>query len=1523
MKNMRLTKAGIELLGSAHADGETRFWIGYYGLAYVADRETDTIKDAAQSGRLTKTGDYIFNIWQGDMLNGYAQDNPEDTAAASLFGLTLYDKSIRTNYRYVYDQATGRNRLVAWKSEATGNGENTLERKGVAIYMGTGRNIDGTSIQSEIPLPAPLYYGGEPNLNAIVTASDNAGMIPVSADYRYYVGTRNAGDFGWVDSGATQESETVGNDALLKSISNFNKFHGTVSSEGYGVSSVSSCHNMSKATKLFPISYYNVVNDNGKKLAETKYATNSPARKPLATAIKFSIDLSPITADSGYTALNYEDGGLTEDQSTGDREVYFSKYISFKFNRIGIYAVPMTIHRYSTDSSTDECNLQKVQFEIAGDEEPVLFAVADINDTIISDNPSSEEGGVAKFSLDFILNLGNGDEETAIEQRTAVYYNLYENDATTWYKNQLLASASLSEAVTDLSLEMNALKQNMGHAAQCCAQDLELPQYALKNHTHDYIKNLVDGMEGEGSVRGIFTCQEGDGTDIKSLFGLSDNAPDGTKKSCKLSAMGEMINGELIDIVESYLYCLGPIESANVPASNLLSYEQVQAIIQHTGSVQWMAANIVSDYGWYTPGSTTGNDTDNIYIWVSPTEYVKINRLTSEIIKQTVNAGDTSMYLAIVIKPATVEPMFTNGYSIGEYATVLGENTASSGDYSIVQGQDIYNAAFFSSVTGSRQVKIPNSQYLTISGAQALNIENSYNSLIFGNGTCSSYGNKSYTNLKNIHYSILGGELYDDGLGHYTNTMAYSMCIMQFQGPTPGHYGAGGLVSGSILTGAMYLDRGALNSVFLRTNEDPARSIYGQLHRSILLGEGYLTFRGSGDLTSTNMDKNISLTSSIGMETNFHAYYSNAENNYRIFKNLEYKAPKLEYSIGAGVNVCNALHASIALGTNLDVSRFSINSKLFGEGDEVTSRSIILCNRSDVGCHLVSTLALGGGQMIPSDTNNFVLIGDGIGTAQMLHDKSMSLSEFNASVTSGSLADGDYVILGGGDLLVWDSASSSYLTVLLSGLRNDMYAGVNVLNGHPSYMPTLYTSHTIYYENDSASSTSWTKTISLGSANQNRRNSSGYSCGIVVGAGHQIGCPGYSQSKLLVSGAGNDLTYAKVDCMTIVGAGNKLNASHRPWGSIDGTPQYPQLFNTHIFGNGLDLKLDSLDPFATHRLDEAFVFLNSAYDVSSVIGIYQHPVSYDSMPTDALPSQTWGVQCSNPGTSGAFVIDPNLFTNYKRAWMELDPVYGEAAWYSYRTEEGTVQPSLSQVTWAQVTPLAESLQSEDDEYVSRQSGSDPFHGHTRREIRGMVGKPNVPMMYTGGIALAGHPSGTDRNNTGLLKLGHVSKPVAYIQAYPTSGWFGNSDTIAPISITGTKTCPYAGMSLAIDDTQELDGTLHLVLQDVKTTLGINGGVGSPTTPVYVDSSGKFQACTSGDCVVYSFTGTDYPNADDVISNITSNVKFVVLYKIINGLQVTTYLFSGIVPVGGGQRVFKTLDGEHTLVINPDKTWSES
>jgi len=1446
MKNMRLTKAGAELLGTAHADGETRFWIGYYGLAYVADRENDNIKDAAQSGKLTKNGDYIFNIWQGDMLNGYAQNNPEDTAAASLFGLTLYDKSIRTNYRYVYDPDTGRNRLVAWKSESTGNGENTLERKGAAIYLGT-KFADGETTPSELPLPAPLYYGGEPNTNAIVTASENAGNIPVSADYRYYVGTKNAGDFGWVDSGATQDSETVSDDTLLTSISNFNKFHGTVSSEGYGVSSVSSCHNMSKATKLFPISYYNVINDNGKKLAETQYADNSPARKPLATAIKFSIDLSPVTADTGYTALNYEDGGIVEDQAVGESDLYSSKYISFKFNRIGIYAVPMTIHRYSTDSSTDECNMQKVQFEIAGDEEPVLFAIADVNDTIISDNPSAEEGGVAKFSLEFILNLGNGDEETGIEQRTAVYYNLYENDATTWYKNQLLASASISEAVTDLSLEMNALKQHMGEDKECCSQEMDLSRYALKNHTHDYLKNLIDGVNNEGSVRGIYTCEEGDGSDIKAVFGLRENAPAGVQKSCTLDALSEMVDGEVVTIPDSYMYCIGPVDMNAVPSENLLSLEQLKAIMQRKDGILWIVQNLSMNGGWYGPGDTVPNDVDRMYIWVSPTKYARVDRQTDEIVVNEVDPGSTAQYQAITIKDAAVEPLFSvDGYSVGQDSLVLGDNTAAAGKFSLLQGSNTYSDSDYATILGTNKVRCANSEHTTVLGASGLDVKDCSHSILFG----SAYPEDKAVKLQKINYSVVGGKFYeDDEVPGFVGGISASLWLAFENGPYKN--GASGSVSGSILTGHAYFAQNVTNTVFLRIGENSSKMTFGNSNASLVLGDGYSVY-DAGD-HDDEIDQNISYNRSIALSTNVHGYYTDSEKNYRKFKGESITAPSLSYSVATGANIRRPVSSSLILASSsLDIGKVSPNS-LYNSGDIFCN--LIAMTGSRVGTGVYDTILVGGGHVVPDGTNSFIRVGGGMGTTSYFNDFAIPLADFNAQVSAETIANGNYVILGDGELIVWDDAASAYKRVTLSGSSDHIYFGVTVTNKHPKYVPSQSIVRTMYYNNDTSSTTKWLRTISLGSTRNCRVNSGKLVYGIDVGGGNNFGCPGLDSNGILCVGQGNRGIYTQLKTVTILGDRNSFNSEYMPYDATGDTPLYPLASNVHVFGSDMSFELGSRDPFATHEYKDALVFLSKEYD-RSTLGIFDHPMAYYSQPNDQYPGQSWAIAYSDPSHKGFFTIDPILFDNYKRAWVQKDNVNGEAVWNAYNCQVGTIQPSTTQVTWSEVTELAETLESESDVYrgYDLYGFKDPFSGMTRAEIRKAVGKPKAPIVYTGGITLAGLPPKSGESydkNFGLIKLGHVSKPVAYINTYPVDGWNTGGNLIYPVSVTGTTSCPFGGMTLAIDHTQEADGTMHLVL-----SRGGGSGSGGNTsfTRTSVSLSGDlFETMKAGR--EYSVSGT--------------------------------------------------------------------
>lgn len=1478
---MKLTTFGKSILAPLeHAAGSPRFWIGYYALAYVPDRENDPIDEAAERGQLTHTGDIIYNIWQGDMLNGYAQNNPEDTAAASLFGLTLYDKSIRTNYRYVYDPGNpndpskpARNRLVAWESISNGNGENTLERKGVHIYKGkTGTTADDEE-DVGLPIPAPLYYEGDPSEETISLNLGPHENTEVSSDYRYYVGTRGGDidNYGWQDSSKTHEDDSgfVRDSELLTSISNFNKFHGTVSAEGYGVSSVSSCHNMSRATKYFPISHYTVVNDNGKKVAETK---RTDKVNPLATAIKFTIDLSPITADTGYTALNYEPGNVVDDQEQEQNDVYKSKYVSFKFNRIGIYAVPMTVHRYSTESSTDECNLQKVQFEIDSAAEPQLFAIADVNETVISDNPSesSEDnpgysGGVAKFNLEFILHVDD-EKDNDLEMRTAVYYDLYERDATTWFKNQLLASASLSEAMTDLSLEVNAIKQQVGGAGkECCSQDLDLSRYALKNHTHDYLKNLVDGVDKAGSVRGIYTCEEGDGKDIVSLFGLTQSAPSGALKSCILHSISSWESGTTTTIPDSYVYGEGYLPTGGVPRTDCITKEQVTTILKVMG-VNWFLTNVV-DPGYKVPGETAARDPDNMYIWVSSTEYAKIDVHTGEVTFNTFNVGSTDMYQAIVITDADAEPLFSDGYSVGVDSLALGESTAAAGDYSLVQGNLVYSNSDYATILGSKSVKCDNSPNMTIVGASGFDITDSDTSIVFGDGIgIPGSGSNRPTKLKKLHYSIVGGNFYESGDNLMTNGITASMWLMQQTGVCGG-YGANGTITGSVITGNAYFGgtgaSSVANSLVLRFGQNPARRTYGNFDGSIMLGEGTSNYDHYW-IEGEELDRKVDVKHSIALEANLHDYLSTSEQKYNVHLGTDVTAPSLYNSIVALANIHKPVGGSLILSNGgLEIGGFSVNEPVQSSNQYAGgNNSIITMDGGRVGGGTQYSLVVGSGGTIPTETQSFIAIGSGIYAGNRYDDTVISLADFNAQVADGTIKDGSYAIIGDGNLTVWNEDAGMYTTVALSGGTNNIYRGVEVTNKHPKYSARTTVVREMRYNNTTPT---WSKKIDLGSTNNNRVNSGAWAEGISVGNGHRLGCPGNNINGILCVGNGNDGAYTNAHFVSMVGGGITLNAAGRAYAANGDLPVFPNVEDVHIFNSGCNLGLGSLDPYATNEFKDALVLLDNNYD-PTVMGIFQHPVAYYSQPNDSSPTQTWAIDWNDPDNASAFMIDPYLFDNYKEAWAHCAEeagktrADGEAVWNAYSTSGGVHDPTDMSVSWGTVTQYAEAHQSESDTYRGNNPDlhgfTDPFKGKTRAQIRTMIGKPKVPMIYTGGIALAGYPTGTGDQNFGLIKLGHVSKPVAYIKQYPVADWGGSTaNLLSPVSVTGTTDCPYAGMVLAIDGKQEIDGTMHLVL--AKKAGGGSGGVGQNIISLNNGDGTLYPLNSEGVNTWESPDGTDY------------------------------------------------------------------
>jgi len=298
----------------------------------------------------------------------------------------------------------------------------------------------------------------------------------------------------------------------IHSISNYNRFHAPTSSIGLLLSSDLASRNMATVTKLFPISNYKVINTE-------KGVTSDGENVEVATAISVSVnvDLAPDTKeDSKDSDAVYDHENQTEQTYPSTAEVitddkgeniFTATNVSFKFNRIGIYAVQL---RKCPDAPVSDPNGTNatVQFEIDPNSEPVLFAVMDWDNTVVLDQAGD---GFHQFRADININLespaGNIDND-AVQKHSSIFYNLYEDDAITWYKNQLLATASTGNAITEQGLEIAHIKNRQGGDLQCCPpQDLS-NKYASKNHTHDHLKHLKDGNVN-GSLRGISTLGEG------------------------------------------------------------------------------------------------------------------------------------------------------------------------------------------------------------------------------------------------------------------------------------------------------------------------------------------------------------------------------------------------------------------------------------------------------------------------------------------------------------------------------------------------------------------------------------------------------------------------------------------------------------------------------------------------------------------------------------------------------------------------------------------------------------------------------------------------------------------------------------------------------------------------------------------------------------------------------------------------------------------------------------------------------
>lgn len=564
----QITNKGLELMASSSKATGQHWWIGWYALAFVPDELQENEDEQLKPGmtKLTKDGDIIYNIFQGDM-NG---DGYQTTKASNKFKSVNYDSNIKKNYRYVLDE-DGRNNLVTWVDGKYG-------LKGAYIYQGVKVNAsrDDDTIdysKSLIPLPAPLLYTGvkaagegwsEGGMDIFLGSGndrienfypvDEVGedVVPrVSTDFRNYEGYRNgltnieggdAEDYahalgetfdgvdidGWFPSvyTYTQNDETdMGEDYnqycyqywKVLSISNFNKYCAPVNASGLLYDENTGCRNMAKATKYFPISDYSVTST--AKTADNEYATG--------IKLKVQLKLNGNAEDGAYfkkVETGNGDNVATLNPSPTDEQhaLFNSQKVSFKFNRIGIYAVPMRQYGCSGDSGE-----MKAQYQIDTEAEPVLFAVCEW-DSPVTLSDSGE--GLSEFQSDIFIDLSGAVDDSSVIRESAVFYNLYEDDAIDWYKNQLLANASMAEALVNMQIEMGYLRDQKNAKAGCCPKQ-EAIQPKEKSVTG--LRNLVDARDyNSNSVRNRLAQEEG----VKLDPGYSDIIP-------TLGAIGRPITG--------------------------------------------------------------------------------------------------------------------------------------------------------------------------------------------------------------------------------------------------------------------------------------------------------------------------------------------------------------------------------------------------------------------------------------------------------------------------------------------------------------------------------------------------------------------------------------------------------------------------------------------------------------------------------------------------------------------------------------------------------------------------------------------------------------------------------------------------------------------------------------------------------------------------------------------------------------------------------------------------------------------
>ncbi len=109
-----ITSNGLNIIGQNSGETTAKYWIGYFGLAYVPDELRSRPSGAESVGeydelklgmtQLTTLGDNIYNLFQGAMKPEGLDTDIGESAAGKLYNECMYMANVMSRYRYVLDE---------------------------------------------------------------------------------------------------------------------------------------------------------------------------------------------------------------------------------------------------------------------------------------------------------------------------------------------------------------------------------------------------------------------------------------------------------------------------------------------------------------------------------------------------------------------------------------------------------------------------------------------------------------------------------------------------------------------------------------------------------------------------------------------------------------------------------------------------------------------------------------------------------------------------------------------------------------------------------------------------------------------------------------------------------------------------------------------------------------------------------------------------------------------------------------------------------------------------------------------------------------------------------------------------------------------------------------------------------------------------------------------------------------------------------------------------------------------------